>query len=98
MVKIVTDSTCDIPEDLIKKFGITTVPIIIVFGTETYRERIDITPEQFYKRLVESKVHPTTAMQTPAAIHGTRCRILRLWNHNRNTTCATGIKAAIRLA
>jgi DegV family protein with EDD domain len=67
MVKIVTDSTCDIPEDLIKKFGITTVPIIIVFGTETYRERIDITPEQFYKRLVESKVHPTTAMQTPAA-------------------------------
>ena len=67
MVKIVTDSTCDIPEDLIKKLGITTVPILIVFGTETYRERIDITPEQFYKRLVESKVHPTTAMQTPAA-------------------------------
>jgi len=67
LVKIVTDSTCDIPEELIKKFGITTVPILIVFGTETYRERIDITPEQFYKRLVESKVHPTTAMQTPAA-------------------------------
>jgi len=66
MVKIVTDSTCDIPEDLIKKFGITTVPIFIVFGTETYRERVDITPEQFYKRLVESKVHPTTSMQTPA--------------------------------
>ncbi len=67
MVKIVTDSTCDIPAELIKKFGITTVPILIVFGTETFRERIDITPAQFYKRLVESKVHPTTAMQTPAA-------------------------------
>ena len=67
MVKIVTDSTCDIPEDIIKKFGITTVPILIVFGTETFRERIDITPAEFYKRLVESKVHPTTAMQTPAA-------------------------------
>ncbi len=67
MVKIVTDSTCDIPEDILKKFDITTIPILIVFGTETYRERIDITPAQFYKRLVESKVHPTTAMQTPAA-------------------------------
>jgi len=67
MVKIVTDSTCDIPEDILKKFDITTIPILIVFGTETYRERIDITPAEFYKRLVESKVHPTTAMQTPAA-------------------------------
>ena len=76
MVKIVTDSTCDIPEDILKKFDITTVPILIVFGTETYRERVDITPAQFYKRLVESKVHPTTAMQTPAAFAEvfTKCR------------------------
>jgi DegV family protein with EDD domain len=67
MIKIVTDSTADIPEELSKKYGITTIPILILFGTEQYRERVDITPEQFYKRLVESKVHPTTAMQTPAA-------------------------------
>lgn len=67
MIKIVTDSTADIPEELGKKYGITTIPILILFGTEQYRDRVDITPEQFYKRLVESKVHPTTAMQTPAA-------------------------------
>jgi DegV family protein with EDD domain len=65
MVKIVTDSTCDIPAEIIEKFGIGIVPINILFGTETFRDRVDITPEQFYKRLVESKVFPTTAAQSP---------------------------------
>jgi DegV family protein with EDD domain len=67
MVKIITDSTCDIPAELIQKFGIEIVPINIIFGTETFRDRVDITPEQFYKRLVESKVFPTTAAQSPGS-------------------------------
>jgi DegV family protein with EDD domain len=65
MIKLVTDSTCDIPADLIKKFGITIVPINVLFGNETYRDGIDINAEQFYKKLVESKVHPTTSAQSP---------------------------------
>lgn len=65
MVKIVCDSTADIPAELYDKLGIEMVPINIIFGTETYRDRIDITPEQFYKRLSESKILPTTAAQSP---------------------------------
>jgi DegV family protein with EDD domain len=65
MVKVVTDSTADIPADIMQKLGIETVPINVLFGTETFRDRIDITPEQFYKRLAESKVFPTTAAQSP---------------------------------
>jgi len=65
MVKIVCDSTADIPADVVKKLGISVVPLNILFGTETYRDGIDINPDQFYKRLVESKVHPTTSAQAP---------------------------------
>ncbi len=65
MVKVVCDSTADIPEELYEKLGIEMVPINILFGSESYRDRIDITPEQFYKKLVESKVFPTTAAQSP---------------------------------
>ena len=65
MIKVVCDSTADIPADIVKKLGISIVPINIIFGTETYRDGIDITPEQFYKRLVESKIHPTTSAQSP---------------------------------
>jgi len=55
VVKIVCDSTADIPAELYDKLGIEMVPINIIFGTETYRDRIDITPKQFYKRLSESR-------------------------------------------
>jgi DegV family protein with EDD domain len=65
MIKIICDSTADIPADIISKFGISVVPINVIFGTETYRDGIDITAEQFYKRLVESKIHPTTSAQSP---------------------------------
>jgi DegV family protein with EDD domain len=65
MIKVVTDSTSDIPADIIKKFGISIVPISVIFGTETFRDGVDITAEQFYKKLVESKIHPTTAAQSP---------------------------------
>jgi len=65
MIKLVTDSTCDIPADIIKKYGIAIVPINVLFGSETYRDGIDINAEQFYKKLVESKVHPTTSAQSP---------------------------------
>jgi DegV family protein with EDD domain len=65
MVKIVTDNTSDIPADVVKKLGINIVPLNIIFGTESYRDGVDITPDQFYQRLVESKTHPTTSAQSP---------------------------------
>jgi DegV family protein with EDD domain len=65
MVKVICDSTGDIPEELLKKYGISIVPLNILFGTESLRDRIDITPEQFYKRLVVDKIHPTTSAPAP---------------------------------
>ena len=49
MVKIICDSTADVTPELAQKYGITTVPLNIHFGTETYRDRIDLTAEDVEK-------------------------------------------------
>jgi DegV family protein with EDD domain len=65
MVKIVTDSCSDISPQLAQELGITVVPLYIHFGQETYRDNIDLTTEEFYRKLQTSKVLPTTATVTP---------------------------------
>jgi DegV family protein with EDD domain len=67
MVKIICDSTGDLPEDIKKKYDITTVPLHVLFGADSYDDGVTITPAQFYKMLVESKVHPTTSQPAPGA-------------------------------
>ena len=65
MVKIVTDSTSDIPSQVAQELGITIVPIYLHFGTEVYRDRIDISTEEFYLKLPSSKTLPTTSAPSP---------------------------------
>jgi len=61
MIGIITDSTCDIPDELIKKYDIAIVPHIIVWGTEQFRDRVDMQPVDFYKRLVTDPIYPTSS-------------------------------------
>ena len=63
-VKIVTDSTADLPPALAKELGITVVPLNVNFGTEVYRDGVEIFPDEFYKRLVTSPSLPTTSHPT----------------------------------
>ena len=65
-VKIVTDSTADLPAQLAQELGITVVPVYLRFGEKVYRDRVDISEDEFYQKLVESPVHPTTSQPTPA--------------------------------
>jgi DegV family protein with EDD domain len=65
MVKIITDSSAGLPESAVKELDITVIPVPVCFGEESYRDGIDLTTEQFYQRLVENKVHPTTSVPTP---------------------------------
>ena len=64
-VRIVTDSTCNLPPDLIQQYQIPQVPVLVLFGQETYREGVDITPREFYDRVERTGVVPTTSQ--PAA-------------------------------
>ena len=61
-VKIVTDSVADIPSQVVRDLGITVIPIMLRFGEEMYRDGIDITTDQFYKKLVSSNIAPTTSV------------------------------------
>ncbi len=65
-VKIVTDSTADLPVLLAQELGITVVPVYVRFGQKVYRDRVDISETEFYQKLVESPVHPTTSQPSPA--------------------------------
>jgi DegV family protein with EDD domain len=65
MVKLVTDSASDLPPEVIKELEITVVPLHIQFGSETYKDRVDLSPGEFYDKLEHSSVLPTTAAPSP---------------------------------
>lgn len=60
MVKIVTDSTSDITPEMARELGVTVIPLWVNFGEESYHDRVDIQTPEFYHKLVENKVFPTT--------------------------------------
>ncbi|MBA7662748.1 Protein DegV [subsurface metagenome] len=66
-VKIVTDSVSDLPPEIAEELGITVVPLHVRFGTEVYRDGVDLTAEQFYDRLVHSKTLPVTSVPSPGS-------------------------------
>jgi DegV family protein with EDD domain len=64
-VKVITDSTADLPPALAEELGITVVPLNVHFGTEVYRDGVEITADEFYRRLVTASRLPTTSQPTP---------------------------------
>ena len=64
-VRIITDSVADIPSQVAKEPGITVIPLIVTFGSESYRDGLDLTTAEFYEKLAHSKVLPTTAATAP---------------------------------
>jgi len=65
-VRIVTDSVSDLPFEVAEELGITVIPLNVRFGTEVYRNGIDLTAEQFYEKLKYSKTLPVTSVPSPA--------------------------------
>ena len=62
---VVTDSTADLPDEWRDRYGIEVVPLKVLFGSETFRDRIDITDEQFFRRLASATKLPTTSAPSP---------------------------------
>ena len=60
-VKIVTDSVSDISPAIASELGITVVPLNVVFGSEIYRDGVDLTTNEFYRKLEGSQTLPTTS-------------------------------------
>lgn len=66
-VKIITDSLSDITSDIGDELGITIVPLTVLFGHESYLDRVSITTDEFYNRLINDSVWPTTTQPSPGA-------------------------------
>jgi DegV family protein with EDD domain len=60
-VRIVTDSTADLPDAIVEALGIVVVPLHIHFGEETYQDGVTISKDEFYRRLVTSPKLPKTS-------------------------------------
>lgn len=66
-VKVVTDSTCDLPHHVAQEMGIAIIPAYVHFGTLSFRDGVDISAEEFYTRLMRSSEFPTTSAPSPGA-------------------------------
>ncbi len=65
MIKIMADSTCDLSNEILEKYDISMVPLIINIEGKQYKDRIDIQPDDFYGIMEELSEYPTTAMPNP---------------------------------
>ena len=70
-VAIVTDSTAYLPKEIISQYHISIVPLSLVWGEQILLDGVDIQPVEFYDRLSNSKIMPTTSQAAPAAMLGT---------------------------
>jgi DegV family protein with EDD domain len=66
LVAVVTDSSSDLPDAVLDRHHIALVPLQVVFGESTFRDRVELKPEEFYRRLRTSAELPTTSQPAPA--------------------------------
>jgi DegV family protein with EDD domain len=62
---VVTDSTADLPDEWRERYQIEVVPLKVLFGNETFRDRVDMTDDEFFRRLATATKLPTTSAPSP---------------------------------
>lgn len=60
-IKIITDSTCDLPGSVLEEYDISMMPLTVRFGQESFKDRVDISTQKFFERLKESDEFPATS-------------------------------------
>ncbi|WP_227763209.1 DegV family protein [Zhaonella formicivorans] len=69
MLKIVTDSACDLSLEIARELGITVVPLTVNIEGQVYRDRVDISVDEFYQRISSDNIMPTTAQIAPQTFY-----------------------------
>jgi DegV family protein with EDD domain len=75
-IRIVTDSTADIPPERARALGITVVPLTVFFGEEAYLDGVELDNASFYRKLQTSKVSPRTSQPPPGAFQEAFTRLI----------------------
>lgn len=76
-VKIVTDSTSDIPQQVREQLGIEFIPLKVIFGEETYLDAVTISSNEFYEKLMNKSPFPTTSQPSPVEFMACYERLLQ---------------------
>jgi DegV family protein with EDD domain len=97
-VAIVTDSVADLPPQVAEEFGITVVPLAVRFGTDLYRDGLDLSPDQFYGRLRTSKVLPATSVPPPVAFADTYDKLAEKTNEIAVISLTSKLSATYQVA
>lgn len=74
-IRIVSDSTCDIPEETAAAYGITVIPAYVNIGNDSYLDGVELSRSEFYERLPGLHSPPTTAAPAPGAFAETYSRL-----------------------
>lgn len=75
-VRIVTDSTADLPPEQVRELGITVVPLTVFFGDNAYLDGVELDQAGFYSKLQTSKTLPRTSQPSPAAFQEAYLRLI----------------------
>lgn len=75
-VKVITDSTSDIPKELVEELEIKVIPLKVHFGNETFADGVDLSAEQFYERMTHSDIFPTTSQPSPVDFEYAYCEAI----------------------
>jgi DegV family protein with EDD domain len=68
-IKIITDSTADLPLEIIQKYDIEVLPLTVHFGEESYRDGVDIKFPEFLEKMRSSEMFPTTSQVNPQSFY-----------------------------
>lgn len=80
-IGILTDSTCDLPESIIEEYGIEFVPLTVRIGEEQYKDKTEITSEQFFKRIKQGEVMPSTSQPSAGEFEQKYKEMSRQYDH-----------------
>ena len=78
MIKIIADSTCDLSDELIKKYDIDILPLYIHMGDKEYKDKLEITPQEIYRWSDENRTTPKTAAPSIEDAMNIRSRVMTL--------------------
>jgi len=78
-VGLVTDSSCDLPDQFVKENDVHVIPLKLVFSNKTYLDKVDITPSEFYEKLAHASGHPHTSQPAVADIKKVYEKVLPLY-------------------
>lgn len=97
-IALVTDSGCDLPEATAHEFALVRVPLVLRFGDETFVDGVDITPPQFYQRLLTTAVAPTTSQPAVGDFKRTFARLLESHEAVVAVTLSSGLSGTYQAA